>query len=171
MCGNGYTLQSSLILSSTLYSNIKFMLGRKYFEIITKLLFFFNVDAHIWLTPSPCLKFSTVTQWPEPYSEPSQTSITKLFAKIAVNYLRKKLHLKCFIGIWVRRCWPKYIVFKYILRSVSLIKWGRRDFTCYFNKKNLKSWFNSCSIFCFLISSRKSYLKSYNYEKNIWDKP
>ena len=34
----------------------------------------------------------------EDHSEPSQISKIELFAKIAVNYFPKKLHLRCLIG-------------------------------------------------------------------------
>ena len=34
------------------------------------------------------------------YAEPSQTSRMKLSAKIAVNYFRKKLHLRCLTEFW-----------------------------------------------------------------------
>ena len=52
-----YTLQSSIILSGTLYSNIKFILDRKYFQKIIIIKknenhFSFNADIHIWLIPS-----------------------------------------------------------------------------------------------------------------------
>ena len=64
-------MQLSLVLSSTLYSNTKFILDRKYFQIIMKKIdcnwtrihlvrkravnhfVFFNENIHICLTPSP----------------------------------------------------------------------------------------------------------------------
>ena len=51
-----YTLQSGIILSGTLYSNIKFILDRKYFQKIIIIKknenhFSFNADIHIWLIP------------------------------------------------------------------------------------------------------------------------
>ena len=52
--GDGYTLQPSLILSSTLYSNIKFILDRKYFQIIKKMkIFFFSIRESTFGYPPP----------------------------------------------------------------------------------------------------------------------
>ena len=44
--GDGYTLQSSLILSSGLYLNIKFILVGKYFQIIKKMKMTFFQCGH-----------------------------------------------------------------------------------------------------------------------------
>ena len=44
---DGYNLQSSLILSSTLYSNFKFILDRKYFQKIKE------NENHFFSMPAP----------------------------------------------------------------------------------------------------------------------
>ena len=54
----GYTLQSSLILSSTLYSNFEFILDRNYFQITTiikkmKIFFFFQCGRPHLADPIP----------------------------------------------------------------------------------------------------------------------
>ena len=70
--GNGYILQLSLILCSTLYSNIKFILDRKCLQITViikkKVIFYSMCTSTFGWPPPPFLQLSAFGLPPTPFS-------------------------------------------------------------------------------------------------------
>ena len=106
-------MQPSQILSSTLYSNITVILGRKYFKVIIKQKrFLFNADIYICLTrppplppPLPLIRSCLLLGHPLPHSGSGHplwmapcnspfSSLSRLYYVFEHNFVILKFH--CF---------------------------------------------------------------------------
>ena len=123
---DGYTLQSSLMLSGTLYSNLKFTLDRKHFQIIKKKneYLFFQCRHPYLADPTPqCPKLSAFScPFPAPsppvgadilYVWPLGTKMGlvgvesynfqisfALLKKVLFNYLHYSIFMKIEVRFW-----------------------------------------------------------------------
>ena len=106
----GNTLQSSIILSSTLYSNIKLTLDRKYFHIIIKkikIFFFFSMCTSKFGWPSsPLCPQLSAFGWP---SYPLSVAIRCGWSQF--GQLTEYNMINIFLQI---SCWKWGILFLYL---------------------------------------------------------
>ena len=106
MCG-GEWIHLGLILFSILYSKMRFIPDREYFQIIIKKWksFFFNVDIRTWLTPTPLPRlFGTVWLWLTSLSLSLYLSLS-IYLSLGADILyvwssRKKRKLDCLFFQW-----------------------------------------------------------------------